>query len=440
MSYPPNIPVQIIRSAVLCTVCFIAMIFLIRDVRAIDSGGAAHIKNLYNLPRELLDRLYMIIDRRYIEEGKKDIQITELIKKFRRLEALLEEESNDNHIFQLIMERLNSGDLEGAERLMKRELERDLRIVRERRRLSAVVGNELEAIKNNQLEGAERALLMTLVRNRRIINKERRDAASVAFFIGSLRELQLDYKGARRYLETAVRLEPEDRRYLSGLWSVLALSGKRSNNLEELNRALEIGLKIFGKEHRNIASLYNNIGLAWNSSGNYKRAVEYLNKSLEIGLKVHGRFHPDIATNYNNLGEVWRSLGEYKKAIECLKMAVEIGLAVNGDKHPGIVASYNNLGETWRALGEYGKSIEYFMKALDVGLKVYGQKHQNVAIIYNNIGLALESSGKGEKALEYYRKAVDIFTLTLGEDHPLTRTARSNLESFRRNKTVPDKS
>ena len=63
--------------------------------------------------------------------------------------------------------------------------------------------------------------------------------------------------------------------------------------------SLELQKKIYpnAESHPVIAMTYNNIGLAYNSLGNYKKAIESLEKSLEILKKVYGDeiAHPDIA-------------------------------------------------------------------------------------------------------------------------------------------------
>jgi hypothetical protein len=46
----------------------------------------------------------------------------------------------------------------------------------------------------------------------------------------------------------------------------------------------------------------NNIGKAYSSKGEYDKAVGYHEKALAIFLKALGTDHPDVATSYNNIG------------------------------------------------------------------------------------------------------------------------------------------
>ncbi|MES0337561.1 MAG: tetratricopeptide repeat protein [Candidatus Magnetobacterium sp. LHC-1] len=61
---------------------------------------------------------------------------------------------------------------------------------------------------------------------------------------------------------------------------------------------------------------YNNVGVAWNSLGDLKKAIEYLEKALAIRLEVYGDKHPDIAASYRNLADVFAKSGDPHKAAE----------------------------------------------------------------------------------------------------------------------------
>ena len=68
----------------------------------------------------------------------------------------------------------------------------------------------------------------------------------------------------------------------------------------------------------------NNLGLAWNSKGEYDKAIEFYEKALTSDIKTFGTDHPSVATSWNNLGLAWNSKGEYDKAIEYLEKALKV--------------------------------------------------------------------------------------------------------------------
>jgi tetratricopeptide (TPR) repeat protein len=59
--------------------------------------------------------------------------------------------------------------------------------------------------------------------------------------------------------------------------------------LANIEKCLEIRLKVLDEEHPDIAESYNSIGLVYDSKGQYDLALENYEKCLEIDLKTLGR-------------------------------------------------------------------------------------------------------------------------------------------------------
>ncbi len=243
------------------------------------------------------------LDEKNVAIEQRDATIRQIIEKQKELETRLEKRSPEDTLTAQAKEKLKSWDLEGAETLLKESLSKNLEALTEKRKA----------------------------------------AASDAYELGSLKELQLEYREARDYYEKAVQLEPKNSDYL------------------------------------------NQYGYILDKLGESKKAIEYYEKALKIDIEVYGDKHPNVATRYNNIGAAWIKLGDSKKAIDYFETALKIGLAVYGDKHPDVAASYYNIGSALVSLEEYKKAIEYYEKSLQIGLEAYGVRHPNVARIYNNI-------------------------------------------------------
>ena len=54
--------------------------------------------------------------------------------------------------------------------------------------------------------------------------------------------------------------------------------------------------KSAGEGHPDVATSYNNIGVALHTQGKYDEALVYYQKALTILIKVLGEGHPDVAT------------------------------------------------------------------------------------------------------------------------------------------------
>ena len=72
---------------------------------------------------------------------------------------------------------------------------------------------------------------------------------------------------------------------------------------------------------------YGNLGIAYDSLGDIRKAIEYHEKDLKIAIEIGVRAGEGGA--YGNLGIAYKSLGDFRKAIEYhekhLKIAIEIG-------------------------------------------------------------------------------------------------------------------
>jgi len=101
--------------------------------------------------------------------------------------------------------------------------------------------------------------------------------------------------------------------------------------------------EVVKEKDENVPTLLNNLGFAWKTLGEAKKAIEFYDKALEIDLNALGEKHPDVAIDYNNLGGAWHALGDAKKAIEFYEKALEIFTAVYGSDHPNTQMTQANL-------------------------------------------------------------------------------------------------
>ena len=62
--------------------------------------------------------------------------------------------------------------------------------------------------------------------------------------------------------------------------------------------------KIFGEEHSDVATSYNNLAGVYYRFGECNRAKELYEKALIILKKTFGEEHPNVKTLYNNLTAV----------------------------------------------------------------------------------------------------------------------------------------
>ena len=159
-------------------------------------------------------------------------------------------------------------------------------------------------------------------------------------------------------------------------------------------RQIPLAEELYGKEHENTATSYNEIGSVYWKQGDYPEALEYYGKALAIREKVLGKDHPDTATTYNNIGGVYDDQGEYPKALEYYGEALAIKKKVLGKDHPSTAASYNNIGSMYYQQGKYREALEYLEKALKICKARLGDDHPNTKATQGWIDLTLAAMGK----------------------------------------------
>ena len=133
---------------------------------------------------------------------------------------------------------------------------------------------------------------------------------------------------------------------------------------------------------------YDNLGLAYDGTGNMEKAEEMYQKTL--------RLDPNYLFAYYNLGVLYQKQREWEKAANYYQEAVRLD--------PVYFNAYYNLGLVYQETGQYQKAIEAYEKAISSD-----SRHPHA---YNNLGVAYWLKGEKEEAIRSFLKAVER-----GPDH-----------------------
>jgi tetratricopeptide (TPR) repeat protein len=183
--------------------------------------------------------------------------------------------------------------------------------------------------------------------------------------------------------------------------------GLAYDSLGEYRRAIE-----FHEQHYEIAraigdrrgeaNSLGNLGLAYRSLGEYRRAIEFHEQSLEIKRAIGDR--GGEANSLGNLGNAYYSLGEYRRAIEFHEQSLEIARAI-GDRR-GEAASLGSLGLAYDSLGEYRRAIEFHEQSLEIARAIGDRRGEANSL--GNLGLAYRSLGEYRRAIEFHEQSLEI--------------------------------
>jgi CHAT domain-containing protein/tetratricopeptide (TPR) repeat protein len=107
------------------------------------------------------------------------------------------------------------------------------------------------------------------------------------------------------------------------------------------------------------------------------------------------------AKTLNNIGVVYDSLGEYQKALDFYKQALPLWRAVSA--RGGEANTLNNIGHVYYSLGEKQKALDFLNQALT--LRRAADEPDEEAGILRNIASVYESMGEKQKAQDFYAQA-----------------------------------
>ncbi|RMX34930.1 hypothetical protein pdam_00025706, partial [Pocillopora damicornis] len=108
---------------------------------------------------------------------------------------------------------------------------------------------------------------------------------------------------------------------------------------------------------------YCNLSNAYQSLGNFHKAIEYCERDLQIAKEVGDKAGEGRA--YGNLGNAYQSLGDFRKAIQYHELRLQIAKEV-GDK-AGEGRAYGNLGNAYQKLCDFHKAINLWCLHLNQG-------------------------------------------------------------------------
>jgi eukaryotic-like serine/threonine-protein kinase len=137
---------------------------------------------------------------------------------------------------------------------------------------------------------------------------------------------------------------------------------------------------------------YNNRGLALYNVGLVDEAIWVYRKALRSGPVFIEQHKSRLATVHNNLGVAYDARGDIDMAIGEYKEALSLD--------PDLADAHNNLGTAFRAKGLTDEAIVEYRRAL-------GLKHDH-AMARHNLGLSYACRGEYEDAIREYKEAIRL--------------------------------
>ncbi|TRX52635.1 CHAT domain-containing protein [Fulvivirga sp. M361] len=217
------------------------------------------------------------------------------------------------------------------------------------------------------------------------------------------------YDLAEKYFDKALKNAAPDTEEAAASLNNLGLAYNSTGNKEKarafLERALAIRLETFGENDERTAASLNDLGLII-TSVNADEALDYYEKALKVYRRLYGDQHQKVAQSLLNTALIYAEIEFFGDAVNNLNEALAIWKSLYAEGHPNEGIIYNYLAETSLTMGQQNDALAYFEKALQTYIKHYGEKHPETAYIYTKIGNYHNAAGDFKKSLDFYQKGL----------------------------------
>ena len=250
-----------------------------------------------------------------------------------------------------------------------------------------------------------------------------------AYYEGKIRYGQAEMKQAIAAFDRALAIyktTPDVQgTQLASTWENrgLALSDDGQYEAAEtsLSTALAIGRKANGEEHLRTGQVWFSLGMNAYLAGNMKLAETRIGKALEIERKMLDPDNPILADTLSMLGQIYQGEHRLDEAAKALRESIKVYRArhKNGHYSIGIADVYLGLIESER--GNTKKALEYLDDAKVNYDASYGKLHANHGDLLVNRAVVLANAGRMVEARADCAEGLGILGQTLGADASYTK-------------------
>jgi tetratricopeptide (TPR) repeat protein len=182
----------------------------------------------------------------------------------------------------------------------------------------------------------------------------------------------------------------------------LTLRGYYANQVELYGQLVSKWSKTNDKENWHYTASLISLGNAYNSLGQYERAIAFFQQSLDIKKEIGDIQGESISLI--GLGNAYNSLGQYERAIAFHQQSLDIFKEIGDIRGESI--SLNGLGNAYNSLGQYERAIAFFQQSLDIFKEIGDIQGESISLI--GLGNAYYSLGQYERAIAFNQQSLDI--------------------------------
>jgi len=395
LSFSTSVPLEIVM---------ISTQVLMQEQARIEEKARANVEANY---QKRLAELDAALAAAKMSNDDYEAKLTALEEQYERFEPMLQSMSRyyaltdydaQDSIATRINERIEAGDLDEAERLIKAK----------------------GAISEREKQLKQLQQLQSYLQN---------DFAKDCYHLFTICCERFDNDSAEYYICRRAEIDTTNVEYQLNAGQFLMIYRAKYDLAENyFRRALRQAQVLYGDKSGDVATALSEIGECYYRRGNYETALDYLKRSAALTEELRGKQSESMAQSYSNIGALYLKKGNTKEALTNLREALKIYESICPSNDKRLAQAQNNLGNALFSTKKYDEAKQYFEQALAGDIACYGEKHFEVAIVYNNLASIAFMQGRMAEAQQLFEKALGIFTQTLGTHHPRTQQTQKNLD------------
>ncbi len=176
-----------------------------------------------------------------------------------------------------------------------------------------------------------------------------------------------------------------------------------------------------------VAEMQSALGWSMNGLGYPKQAIALLTKALASFTERQGPNALDTLTAMSRLAIAYQTGGEFDRAVTLSEKYLVLAKKQFGPGERDTIYAMANLADAYKHAGRYDQALPLFEQSLELARQKLGPDHMSTLTLMNNLALAYQEGGQYERSLPLFENLVAIRKATVGPDHLATITVMNNL-------------
>lgn len=237
--------------------------------------------------------------------------------------------------------------------------------------------------------------------------------------LGSFLIEMKDFNRAEKYHRILLEQLPLNHKDLAMIYNHLGIiySGrdKQAEAIEYYNKAVTIAEK--EKDYLYLVYIYVNIANYFTDKYNHQTSLDYCMKAIDAQEKSLQRDPMRLAAIQTVMGTNYLNMGTYDKAEEHFLHTIDLYHQTLPKNHFYIARSYGDLARLYTEQGDYERALLLEKYVLEIEQKCLPPMHSSIATTHNNIGLIYQYKGLYVEALTKYEMALNMQQAVHSSDH-----------------------